>query len=155
MFVNNGHNHDQCIKNSMKRAVNLCASRGVRLTALRSRVLELILQSHHPVGAYDLLNLLRNERQNAQPPTIYRALNFLLDLGLVHKVKSLNAYIGCYASDTSHNSQFLICIDCGAAAEITDIRIDNAINALAKAANFSVNNRSIEVEGKCPNCQGS
>ena len=153
MFQKNGHNHGQCIKNSMKTAVDLCAARGVRLTDLRSRVLELILQSHQPVGAYELLDLLKEERRNAQPPTVYRALNFLLDLGLVHRVKSLNAYVGCDAPNTNHNAQFLICSNCGAAAEISDIRLDKVINALAKEARFSVIHRSIEVEGKCPNCQ--
>ena len=153
MFQKNGHNHEQCIKSGMDMAVDLCASRGVRLTTLRSRVLELILQSHQPVGAYDLLDLLKKERSNAQPPTVYRALNFLLDLGLVHRVKSLNAYVGCGAPNTNHNAQFLICSDCGAAAEISDKRLDKAINALAKDAKFSVIHRSVEVEGKCPNCQ--
>jgi len=153
MFLRDGHNHGQCIKRSMKVAYDLCAERGVRLTALRSRVFELILQSHQPVGAYELLNLLKKERRNAQPPTVYRALNFLLGLGLVHRVKSLNAYVGCYEPTINHNAQFLICSDCGVAAEISDKRLDKAINTLAKEANFSIANRSIEVEGKCPNCQ--
>ena len=155
MFLRNGHNHGKCIERSMKTATDLCAERGVRLTVLRSRVLELILQSHQPVGAYELLDLLKKDRRNAQPPTVYRALNFLLDLGLVHRVKSLNAYVGCYAPTINHNAQFLICSDCGTAAEISDKRLDVAINALAKDANFSIVHRSIEVEGKCPNCQVS
>ena len=139
----------------MKIAIDLCAERGVRLTALRSLVLELILQSHQPVGAYELLDILKNERRNAQPPTVYRALNFLLDLGLIHRIESLNAYVGCDAPHTNHYAQFLICNGCGAAAEISDVRLDKAINALAKDAKFTVNHRSIEVEGQCPNCQAS
>ena len=100
----------------MKIAIDLCAERGVRLTALRSLVLELILQSHQPVGAYELLDILKNERRNAQPPTVYRALNFLLDLGLIHRIESLNAYVGCDAPHTNHYAQFLICNGFGAAA---------------------------------------
>ena len=153
MFYKKGHNHGQCVKSGMETAADFCASRGARLTALRSRVLELVLQSHQPIGAYELLGLLRKERGNAQPPTVYRALNFLLDLGLVHRVKSLNAYISCCTPNTKHNAQFLICSDCGTASEISDTRLDKAINTLAKEAQFSVVNRSIEVEGKCPNCQ--
>jgi len=153
MFRKNGHNHGRCIKSAMKTAATLCAARGARLTALRSRVLELIWQSHQPVGAYQLLDTLKSERRNAQPPTVYRALEFLLHLGLVHRVESLNAYVGCSTPDTDHSSQFLICRNCGAAAEITDARLDKAINALAKDAGFSVSHRSIEVEGHCPNCQ--
>jgi Fur family transcriptional regulator, zinc uptake regulator len=155
MFQKNGHNHGRCIKSAMKIATDLCAERGVRLTALRSHVLELIWQSHQPVGAYELLDILKSERRNAQPPTIYRALNFLLNLGLIHRIESLNAYVGCDTPHTNHNTQFLICSGCGAAAEISDVRLDKAINALAKDAKFSVNHRSIEVEGQCPNCQVS
>ena len=155
MFKKNGHNHGLCIKSAMKIAIDLCANRGVRLTALRSHVLELIWQSHQPVGAYELLDILKSERRNAQPPTIYRALNFLLNLGLIHRIESLNAYVGCATPHINHNTQFLICSDCGAAAEISDVRLDKVINALAKDAKFSVNHRSIEVEGQCPNCQVS
>ena len=155
MFRKNGHNHGRCIKSAMKTAAALCTSRGARLTALRSRVLELIWQSHKPVGAYELLDILKRERLSAQPPTVYRALEFLLGLGLVHRVESLNAYVGCSAPDTDHSSQFLICSECGAAAEITDTRLDKVINALAKDAGFSVSHRSIEVEGHCPNCRVS
>ena len=139
----------------MKTAIDLCAERGVRLTALRNNVLELIWQSHQPVGAYELLDILKSKRRNAQPPTIYRALNFLLDLGLIHRIESLNAYVGCDTPQMSHNTQFLICTSCGAAADISDLRLDKAINALAKDAKFSINHRSIEVEGQCPNCQVS
>ena len=153
MFQKNGHNHGRCIKSAMKTAASLCAARGARLTTLRRRVLELIWQSHQPVGAYELLHKLKSERRNAQPPTVYRALKFLLELGLVHRVESLNAYVGCNAPDTGHPSQFLICSNCGAAAEIADARLDKVINALAKDAGFSVNHRTIEIEGQCPNCQ--
>jgi Fur family transcriptional regulator, zinc uptake regulator len=155
MFQKNGHNHGRCIKSAMKIAIDLCANRGVRLTALRSHVLELIWQSHQPVGAYELLDTLKSKRRNAQPPTIYRTLNFLLDLGLIHRIESLNAYVGCNTPHTNHSTQFLICSGCGAAAEILDVRLDKAINALAKDAKFTVNHRSIEVEGQCPNCQVS
>jgi len=137
----------------MQAAVDLCAARGARLTALRRRVLELIWKSHQPVGAYELLDILKNERRNAQPPTVYRALDFLLELGLVHRIESRNAFIGCCAPDTAHPSQFLICSDCGAAAEITDNRLDKAIEGLAREAGFSVHHRIVEIAGHCPNCQ--
>ncbi|MBT4932286.1 MAG: transcriptional repressor [Rhodospirillaceae bacterium] len=137
----------------MQSAVDLCNQRGARLTTLRRRVLELIWKSHKPVGAYELLDILKTERRNAQPPTVYRALDFLLELGLVHRIESLNAFIGCCAPDTTHSSQFLICRDCGAAAEISDNRLDKAIEGLADEAGFSVLHRIIEVAGHCPNCR--
>jgi len=137
----------------MHSAVALCTERSARLTDLRRRVLELIWQSHQPVGAYDILDILKNERRSAQPPTVYRALDFLLELGLVHRIESLNAYVGCSAPDTPHPPQFLICRDCGAAAEISDTRLDKAIVGLADEAGFSIIHRTVEVEGQCPNCR--
>jgi Fur family transcriptional regulator, zinc uptake regulator len=153
MFQKSGHNHGQCIDSALQAATSLCGARGARLTPLRQRVLELIWQSHKPIGAYDLLDKLKDERSNAQPPTVYRTLEFLLELGLVHRIESLNAYVGCNAPATAHPSQFLICRDCGAAAEIADKRLDKAISGLAVEAGFSVIHRTIELEGQCPNCQ--
>ncbi len=152
-FKSTGHNHEDCIKTAIQKADTFCSVRGARLTTIRRRVLELIWQSHQPVGAYELLEVLQNERRNAQPPTIYRALTFLLDLGLIHRVESLNAFVGCNAPGSSHSSQFLICSICGVAAEIEDERLDKAIRDLAKDAGFKESHRSIEVAGYCPNCE--
>lgn len=153
MFKESGHNHGQCIESALKVAETLCLEQGARLTDIRRKVLELVWQSHQPVGAYELLDILKNERRNAQPPTIYRALDFLMELGLIHRIESLNAYVGCNAPDTTHPSQFLICRDCGAAAEISDNRLDKAISGLAEDAGFSIFHRTVEVEGQCPNCR--
>ncbi|MHA1597570.1 MAG: Fur family transcriptional regulator, partial [Alphaproteobacteria bacterium] len=150
IFKKPGHDHGRCVDGALKTAVSLCNERGARLTDLRRRVLELVWASHRPIGAYDLLDSLKNERRNAAPPTVYRALDFLVDLGLVHRIESLNAYVGCSAPDTDHPSQFLICRDCGSAAEISDARLDEAIASLTRRAGFSVHRRSIEVEGRCP-----
>lgn len=153
MFNKSGHNHGHCVETAMQSAVDVCGQRGARLTALRRRVLELIWKSHKPVGAYELLDILKNERRNAQPTTVYRTLDFLLELGLVHRIESLNAFIGCCAPDSAHPSQFLICRDCGAAAEITDNCLDKAIEGLADKAGFSILQRIVEVAGYCPNCR--
>ncbi len=155
MFNKSGHNHDHCVETAMQFAVDVCGERGARLTALRRRVLELIWKSHKPVGAYELLDFLKNERRNAQPPTIYRTLDFLLELGLVHRIESLNAFVGCCAPDSAHPSQFLICRDCGSASEISDKRLDKAIEGLAETAGFIVLQRIVEVAGYCPNCRRS
>ena len=90
------HDHKHCIKGALEEARALCAQKGVRLTALRETVLELIWQSHRPVGAYEILaELTRIQDKSAQPPTVYRALDFLLEHGLIHRLSSLNAFIGC------------------------------------------------------------
>lgn len=153
IFKRPGHDHGRCIESALDTAADLCAERGARLTDLRRRVLELVWASHRPIGAYDLLELLKGERRNAAPPTVYRALDFLIELGLVHRIESLNAYIGCPEPDADHPSQFLICRDCGSAAEITDAGLDKAINNLTSKAGFSVLHRTIEVEGRCPDCR--
>ncbi|MEE8394023.1 MAG: transcriptional repressor [Rhodospirillales bacterium] len=146
------HDHKLCVKAALARAGILCRDRGARLTALRRRVLELVWSGHRPLGAYEILDILRLERASAAPPTVYRALDFLLDLGLVHRIESMNAYVGCCSPETNHGGQFLICGACGSAAELTDKRIDEAIGQSAAEIGFSVVRRTIEVEGLCPHC---
>lgn len=156
IFKQANHNHLHCIEDALRLASNLCAKQDARLTKLRARVLELIWRSHRPVGAYDLLDMLRDERRSAAPPTVYRALDFLIEHGLVHKIESQNAYIGCSGpAGHDHPSQFLICRQCGIAAEIADTRIDDAIGDLAAEAGFKIAARTIEVQGYCPDCRKS
>ncbi len=145
--------HRRCIESALGRAASICESRGARLTELRRRVLELVWSGHRPLGAYELLETLRRERPGAAPPTIYRALEFLLEQGLVHRIESLNSFVGCAMPGTSNVCQFLICRGCGIAAEISDGRIEEAIGASAAEAGFAVSRRTIEVEGLCPHCQ--
>ncbi len=152
-FPDRSHDHGQCMATALKRAETLCAERSVRLTDIRRQVLELVWQSHNPVGAYDLLERLQSTGKKAQPPTVYRALEFLMDQGLIHRIESLNAYIGCTDPGEDHTGQFLICRDCGVAAELVDKRIDDAIGQGAEAAGFSVEHPTVELEGLCANCR--
>ena len=90
------HDHSRCVAEALAEAEALCAKQGTRLTTLRKRVLELVWASHKPLGAYDILGVLSEEDgRRAAPPTVYRALDFLLENGLVHRIASLNAFIGC------------------------------------------------------------
>jgi Fur family zinc uptake transcriptional regulator len=134
-------------------AERLCARRGARLTEIRRRVLELVWRSHQPVGAYAILERLARERRSVAPPTVYRALDFLMAHGLVHRIASLNAYIGCAHPDRHHIGQFLVCSACGSTAELDDARIDRAIRSGAEAAGFAVERPVIELAGRCPNCR--
>jgi len=152
-FVEHDHDHDHCLSDALDRAVSICAKRGARLTELRRQVLELVWAGHKPLGAYEILDALRDARGSAAPPTVYRALDFLLNHGLIHRIESLNAYVGCTAPELPHGGQFLICRSCGATAELNDLRIDAAISERATAAGFSIQNRTIEVDGICPHCQ--
>ncbi|MFQ5774914.1 MAG: Fur family transcriptional regulator [Kiloniellaceae bacterium] len=147
------HDHRACVARALRGAERVCARRGARLTKLRRRVLELVWSRHAPVGAYDLLRRLGREREGAAPPTVYRALDFLLAHGLIHRIESLSAFVGCANPDEPHAGQFLICAGCGTAAEFHDPRLDAAIARRADALGFAVRRKTIEVEGLCPPCQ--
>lgn len=145
---------------ALDRAAAGCAARGAQMTELRRQVLRLVLASPAPIGAYALLDQLRGERRGAAPPTIYRALEFLQEQGLVHRVERLNAFIGCAGPEPhahcghghDHPHQFLICSRCGAAAEICDGSVAAAVSAAARAAGFVAHRTTVEVEGLCAAC---
>ena len=152
-FMDTGHDHANCMESALDRASALCGERGVRLTSLRRRVLELVWVGHKPLGAYEILDTLKAERRGAAPPTVYRALDFLLQHGLVHRIESLNSYVGCPDPLKPHGGQFLICRSCGLTAELNDHRIDEAIRNSANQAGFAVGRPMIEIEGLCPHCR--
>jgi Fur family zinc uptake transcriptional regulator len=132
-----------------------CARQGLRLTALRRRVLELVWQSHKPLGAYDILAVLsEQDGRRAAPPTVYRALDFLLENGLVHRISSLNAFIGCNHPEHAHQGQFLICRECHAAIELEQKSISDAIIASAQDVGFVVEGQTVEVIGLCSVVRG-
>lgn len=150
------HDHSQCVSNALADADKLCARQGVRLTALRKRVLELVWQSHKPLGAYDILAVLSEEDgRRAAPPTVYRALDFLLEQGLVHRIASLNAFIGCTQPEHSHQGQFLICKSCHSAIELDNLEVSQAIKQSAARLGFAVEGQTVEVVGICQQCQGA
>lgn len=147
----------------LDRAEALCARRGAQLTELRRQVLRLVLEAEQPVGAYALLDRLRALRAGAAPPTVYRALDFLREQGLIHKVERLNAYVGCIeaaqhpadcdcGAEHDHPHQFLICRRCGATAEISDPAVAAALGAAAARAGFSLDRATVEAEGLCARC---
>ena len=147
-----GHDHQDCVRDALVAADEHCARNGARLTELRRHVLELIWRNHEPVGAYALLESLIAEGRAAAPPTVYRALDFLREQGLVHRVESLNAYIGCAHPEASHTALLLLCSRCGRAAEFEDRGVDEKLRKAAGARGFTVARQTIEVEGLCPDC---
>jgi Fur family zinc uptake transcriptional regulator len=137
----------------LNRAVTLCEGRGARLTELRRQVLGLILDSDAPTGAYDLLDRLKATREGAAPPTVYRALDFLLEQGLIHKLERLSAFVGCIShEDHDHAAQFLICRSCGKVAEIEDHDLAHALQDAARRLGFTLGKATIEAEGQCAAC---
>ena len=147
------HDHRRCVRAAMDHAVRICRDRKGRLTQQRQRVLELIWNSHRPVGAYFILEQLRAEGYNGAPPTVYRALEFLLAFDLIHRIESLNAYIGCTHPGAEHSSQFLICSSCQSVAELDDVRINHAIINSTARIGFVAAHPVIEINGLCPECQ--
>lgn len=149
----------------LTRASDICEGRGARLTDLRRQVLGLILDRDSPTGAYDLLGQLRSTRHGAAPPTVYRALEFLLENGLIHRLERLSAFVGCVAhehdgghggghgcGETAHAAQFLICRKCGRVAEIDDPAISEALARAAERQGFHPGTVVVELEGTCAAC---
>jgi Fur family zinc uptake transcriptional regulator len=155
MFIARAHDHGSCIETALDRAESVCLARGVRLTELRRQVLELIWRRHEPVGAYELLDALKVTHRRAAPPTVYRALEFLIDQGLVHRLESLNAYIGCTRPEGLHAGQFLICSRCGSIGELDDPEIADSVSRRAAALGFTVERQTIEVRGICADCSSA
>jgi len=136
----------------LKQAETLCRERDVRLTEQRKTVLQLLCESDKPLSAYELLERMRGLVKNPAPPTVYRALDFLLEQGLVHKLESLHAFIGCTHPDHPHASQFLICHDCGEVAEVEDPSVAESLKAAGKAIGFHTQRPVVEVLGTCAQC---
>ena len=147
------HNHKSCLNGALRRAEKKCADQGERFTPLRRQILEMIWTSHEPVKAYDLLDELKKIHPGSAPPTVYRALDFLLDVGLIHKIESLNAYLGCGDPDSGHSGQFLICRKCSSVAELNDSSTRKNLQQMADSANFTIDKMTIEITGLCDQCR--
>ncbi|KAA5967460.1 zinc uptake transcriptional repressor Zur [Pantoea sp. M_9] len=131
----------------------LCLDRGVRLTPQRAEVLRLMAEQKGSVSAYDLLDQLRTSEPQAKPPTIYRALDFLLEQGFIHRVESNNSYVVCHHfNEPAHSSVMLVCDSCAAVSEQQAHGVEKIIAGLADQANFSLRHTVIEAHGLCENC---
>ncbi len=152
LFSCEQHDHQHCIDQALSLAEQLCQRQLQRFTAIRRRVLELVWRQHKPIGAYELLDLLQQDGRTA-PPTVYRALEFLQQMGLVHRIASLNAYVGCVHPGMPHDGQFLICEVCKTLAELDEPVITSAIEQSAAASGFATRRHTIEILGLCPRCR--
>ena len=150
-FVGPDHDHQQCIAGALATAERLCQEQKQRFTTMRRRVFELIWQQHKPIGAYAILESLQQDGRVAAP-TVYRALDFLLNLGLVHRIASLNAFVGCARPGVRHDGYFLICATCWNCAELRNETITGEIDRSAGNCGFVVQSRSVEISGLCPEC---
>jgi len=149
------HDHRACVHRAIADAEQACRKRGLRLTPLRQRVLELVWSGHAAVKAYDLLRRLQHEREGAAPPTVYRALDFLSDAGLIHRIESLNAFVGCSDPLHPHRGQFLICRLCRTVTELEAHDTLGSLSHAAKRVRFQVERQTIEAYGLCASCQSA
>ncbi len=147
------HDHDHCAADALARAEALVAERGARMTPVRRRVLEILLEAHRALGAYDVLNRLAAEGFGNQPPVAYRALDFLEEQGFAHRIQRLNAFTACMHPGEAHAPAFLICRSCNAVAEAPAAPVLAALDRAATGSGFAVERASIEALGLCPGCQ--
>lgn len=149
------HNHAQCVHAALDIAEQRCAARGAQLTPTRLQVLKLIWESHKAVKAYELLDRIKPLKQDAKPATIYRALDFLIEQGLIHRIESLNAFIGCNCSAERHEQLLLICKQCHEVEERPAAAVMQALSREIEQAGFTGHSKAIEIHGLCQKCAQS
>lgn len=146
------HDHTSCIAGSLQKAEQRCAAQKLQFTPVRRRVLEILLEKHCALGAYEILEVLAADGLGSQPPVVYRALDFLVGHGLAHRIERMNAYAACAHPDHDHVPAFLICRACKAVAEAETELAQGRLGAAAKAAGFTIERIVVEAEGLCPDC---
>ncbi|GAA0298793.1 Fur family transcriptional regulator [Rhodovulum strictum] len=149
------HDHAACRDGAMAHAEAVAEAKGLRLTPVRRRALEILLESHQALGAYDVLDRLAEEGFGRQPPVAYRALEFLVEHGFAHRIRRLNAFAACMHPGEAHVPVFLICSACNGLAEAPGAAVAASLRQAAGPLGFRVERMSIEAVGLCPACQGA
>lgn len=152
IFPPKDHNHAACVTDMLARAEEICTARHARLTPLRRRIFKIIASSHEALGAYDILDVMAKGGARPAPVTVYRALDFLIAHGLVHKIATGNAFIACSMAHAGGQSLLLICSDCGTVGEISAAPLVRAVAGAARPLGFSVEREVHEVSGLCRHC---
>lgn len=139
----------------LTEAEDRARTQGARLTPVRRRTLEILLQAHGALGAYEVLEKLSTEGYGSQPPVAYRALNFLVDHGLAHRIRRLNAFTACAHPGHDHRAAFLICEACNSVTEADAGAVSSALDHAARSAGFRLARATIEAVGQCSACQSA
>ncbi len=154
IFHDPDHDHGRCTADALAHAEALCAGSGQRLTPMRRRVLEVLLEKHKPLGAYEIIEHAVTEGPRPAPITIYRALDFLREQGLVHRIESRNAFVACVRPhDHGDMVVFLICERCGTVGEASSSAMADQLRKAAGAAGFTPKTPVIEIGGICAHCR--
>ena len=146
------HDHERCSDSALKTAEDYCKRHNLQLTPTRLKVLELLLEAHRAIGAYSLLDLLKEAGFRSQPTVAYRALDFLVEHGFVHKIQRLNAFLACTHPGTAHSPAFMICRNCDSVSEEEAITPNFSVSQIASQAGFTVEKAVIEAQGLCHSC---
>ncbi len=149
------HDHAGCITRTIQVVETICAERGLRLTTLRRRALEILLEEHKALGAYDVLARMAAEGSGAHPPIAYRALDFLVEHGFAHRIERLNAFVACPTPATRHRPAFMVCRLCRTVAEAEATVAEGALGPSAEEIGFRIERTVIEAEGVCPACSAA
>jgi Fur family transcriptional regulator, zinc uptake regulator len=156
IFLAPNHNHARCSADAITHAEAACTKRGERLTTLRRLVLEAVASSHKPVGAYEIMDMLASDRRRPAPVTIYRALDFLMKQGFVHRIESRNAFFACaHNHDSGAIVAFLVCDTCGVVGEASTAAMGQLLAAVARKAGLKPSMSVIEITGTCAHCRRS
>src|SRR5712672_2357354 len=148
------HDHGRCTADALQHAERVCERRAQKLTPIRRQVLEALLSSHRPLGAYEVIDELAKSMPPPAPITVYRALDFLMENGLVHRIESRNAFLACaHDHDAAAMVAFLICERCGSVGEIPAASVAPSLHDAARATGFAPKLSVVEVTGTCAHCQ--
>ncbi len=149
------HDHDICCSDVLLRAEKRAGDTDLRLTPVRRRTLEILLEAHQAMGAYEVLERLAADGFGSQPPVVYRALDFLVEHGFAHRIRRLNAFAACTHPDESHRPMFLICNSCDLVAEMDAATVQADVRRSAGTSGFEVEQMNLEAVGLCPACLGA
>lgn len=148
------HDHGRCAEDTFSHAERVCTGRGQKFTPIRRQVLGVLLSSHRPLGAYEIIEQLAKDMPRPAPITVYRALDFLMENGLVHRIESRNAFLACaHNHDETAVVAFLICEACGSVGEIPSAELAQTFNEAARSTGFSPKLSVVEIIGTCMHCQ--
>lgn len=148
------HDHGRCTADALAHAEKICGLRAQKLTPIRRKVLQALLSSHRPLGAYEVIDELARSMPPPAPITVYRALDFLIENGLVHRIESRNAFLACaHDHDAAAMIAFLICERCGSVGEIPAAVVAQSLNAAARSTGFAPKMSVVEITGVCAHCQ--
>ena len=147
--------HSGCAGDALTHAERAVAERGLRLTPVRRKALEILLEEHRALGAYDVLERLAGAGFARQPPVAYRALDFLVEHGFAHRIQSLNAYTACMHPGAAHSPAFFICDGCKLVAEAPQADMRQAVESAADRMGFAIDRMNVEAVGRCPACRAA